>query len=86
MRVVLVSLWLQRLWEKLREGRVGGEVGVGCWEQLRNEPHTSTNILCALKPALEPPSAHPSLWHPFGPQPSSGGPEWVEGAEGWLSA
>lgn len=48
-------------------------MGVGFWEQLRNEPHTSTNILCALKPALEPPSAHPSSWRPFGPRPSSGG-------------
>lgn len=37
--------------------------GVGCWEQLRNAPHTSTNILCALRPALEPPSPHPSFWH-----------------------
>lgn len=25
--------------------------------------HTSTNILCALRPALEPPSPHPSSWH-----------------------
>lgn len=36
---------------------------MGCWEQLRNVPHTSTNILCALRPALEPPSPHPSSWH-----------------------
>lgn len=49
-------------------------MGLGCWEQLRNEPRTSTNILCALELALEPPSAHPSSWHPFGPWPSSWGP------------
>lgn len=55
------------------EGRVGEEVGVGCWEQLRNEPRTSTNILCALQLALEPPSAHPSSWHPLGPWLSSWG-------------
>lgn len=36
---------------------------MGCWEQFRNVPHTSTNILCALRPALEPPSPHPSSWH-----------------------
>lgn len=37
------------------EASRGWEVGVGCWEQLRNEPRTSTNILCALELALEPP-------------------------------
>lgn len=54
-------------------------MGVGCWEQLRNEPRTSTNILCALELALEPPSAHPSSWHPLGPWPSSWGPGAARG-------
>lgn len=32
---------------------------MGCWEQLRDEPRTSTDILCALGPA------HPSSRHPL---------------------
>lgn len=59
--------------------REGEGVGVGCWEQLGNVPHTSTDFLCALEAALEPPSPHPSSWHPLGPLPRAWG--WGLGAE-----
>lgn len=47
---------------------------MGCWEQLSNEPRTSTNILCALELALEPPQ--PIHHHGIlsGPGPLLGAP------------
>lgn len=53
----------------------GGEAGVGCWEQLRNEPRTSANILCALELALEPPQPihHCGILSDPGPLPGARG-------------
>lgn len=52
---------------------MGGEEGTGCWEQLRDQPCTSTDILCALGPA------HPSSRHPLRP------PALFLGAQGQVS-
>ena len=61
-------------------------MALGCWEQLRNEPPISTNILCALELAPEPPQPihHRGILSDPGPLPGAQGRG--EGAEDGLSA